>query len=142
MSIRRRIASASASAYAAASSFQKGTHAPEYALDHNFASKWRAADNRYPQWLTVDLNGQHEIGRVETSFEYPTLSYKYKIETCLNGKDWAVYSDHTADWPVTVSPNKDEKKAKAAFVRITVTGCQRPENPAGIYAFKVFEAAR
>ncbi len=30
------------------------------------------------------------------------------------------------------------KKAKAAYVRITVTACQRPENGAGIYEFNVF----
>ena len=127
--------------YAAASSFQKAAYAPEYALDHNYASKWRAASNVYPQWLSVDLNGTFNVSNMETSFEYPTLSYKYKIETSLNGKDWDLYADRTADFPVAVSPQKDRKSAKAAFVRITITGCQRPENSAGIYAFKVFGKA-
>jgi hypothetical protein len=53
-----------------------------------------------------------------------------------------MYADKTAEFPVAVSPHKDQKKARAAFVRITITGCQRPENAAGICAFKVFGASR
>jgi len=125
--------------YARASSVRNGFYCAEYALDHNFASKWQAADNTYPQTLTVDLNGTWDIARVETSFEYPTLSYTYKIETSLDGRTWTVFVDKTESFPVAVSPHRDVRQARAAWVRITITGCQRPENPAGIYAFKVFE---
>ncbi len=125
--------------YAVATSVEDGYHCAEYALDGNFASKWRAKDNTYPQSLTVDLAGTFEVGRIETSFEYPTLSYKYQIETSLDGLNWSVFCDRTADYQPAVSPWRDTGYAKARFVRITITGCQRPENQAGIYTFRVFQ---
>jgi len=125
--------------YARATSVKNGNYCPEYALDNSNASLWRTSDNSYPQTLTVDLNGTFDIERVETSFEYPTLSYKYAIETSLDAKEWTTYADKTSEFPDAVSPHKDVKKAKAAFVRITLTGCERPENGAGIYTFKVFK---
>ena len=127
--------------YAHATSVRNGFYCAEYALDHNFASKWQAADSTYPQTLTVDLNGTYDISRVETSFEYPTLSYTYKIETSLDGHTWTLFADKTTSFPIALSPHRDHKDAKAAWVRITITGCQRPENGAGIYAFKVISAS-
>lgn len=125
--------------YATATSVKSGYYVPEFALDHNNASLWRAADNTYPQTLTVDLGGTVAISRIETSFEYPTLSYKYTIETSADGKTWQPYADQSAAFPVAVSPRKDTKPAKAAFARITIHGCERPENNAGIYSFQIFE---
>ena len=125
--------------YATATSVRGAAYIPEYALDHNNASKWRAADNQYPQTLTVDLGGTFPIARTETSFEYTTLAYKYRIETSLNGREWETYVDKTAAFPVVVSPQVDRKPARAAFMRITITGCERPENGAGLYSFELFQ---
>ena len=75
---------------------------------------------------------------MQPSFEYPTVAYKYAIETSLDGKAWTSYVDKTSAFPVTVSPHKDSGKAKAAFVRITLSGCERPENGAGIHSFEVY----
>jgi hypothetical protein len=117
---------------------RSGAYAPELALDHNNASLWRAATNVYPQTLTVNLDGTFEVSRIQTSFEYPTLAYKYSIETSLDGKVWTLFVDKTAAFPAAVSPHKDFAKARAAFVRITLTGCERPENGAGVYSFEVY----
>ncbi|MCF7731058.1 MAG: family 43 glycosylhydrolase [Akkermansiaceae bacterium] len=125
--------------YASATSVRSGNYAAEYALDHNNASLWSAATNTYPQSLTVDLGGTFEVGRIETSFEYPTLAYKYAIETSLDGKAWSLFADQTAEFPIAVCPQQDTGQVKAGFVRITITGCQRPENGAGIYNLKVFQ---
>lgn len=124
---------------ATATSVKSAAYVPEFALDHNNASKWRAADNSFPQSLTVDLGKVRSVSRIETSFEYTTLSYKYRIETSTDGSSWRPYVDKTADFPVAVCPHRDAKPAEAAFVRITITGCERLENGAGIYEFKVFE---
>jgi len=123
--------------YATATSVRNVNYAPEYALDHNFASLWRAVTNIYPQTLAVDLGRTCRISRVETSFEYPTLSYKYFIETSTDGKQWKMFVDNSAEFTPAVSPRKDRGNVEAAYVRITVTGCQRPENSAGIYSFRV-----
>jgi hypothetical protein len=124
--------------YAQATSVQSAVYAPEYAFDHNNASLWRAATNSYPQSITVDLNGAFDIARVETSFEYPTLAYKYAIETSLDGATWKSYAAHTNTFPVAISPQRDMGEMQAAFVRMTIYGCQRPENSAGIYNLKVY----
>lgn len=124
--------------YAVATGFKSAAYVPEYALDQNNASKWVASNNTYPQSLTVDLKGNYLLSRIETSFEYTTLSYKYMIETSKDGKNWIIYVDKTSAFPIAVSPHKDIKQAEAAYVRITITGCQRPENSAGIYEFKFF----
>jgi hypothetical protein len=116
---------------------KSGFHVPEYALDHNNASLWRAADNSYPQSLTVDLGGIREFSEIRTSFEYPTLSYKYHIEVSEDGVTWKTHSDKRAAFPTAVSPHKDPGKARARFVRITLHGCERPENGAGIYSFEI-----
>jgi hypothetical protein len=125
--------------YASATSVRSGNYVPEYALDHNNASLWRAATNTYPQSLTADLGDTYEVGRIETSFEYPTLAYKYAIESSVDGKAWRQFADKTATFPIAASPQTDAGQVKARFVRLTVTGCQRPENGAGIYNLKVFQ---
>ena len=124
--------------YATATSVKSGAYVPEYALDQNNASKWCAANNTYPQSLTVDLNGNYDISRAEISFEYPTLAYLYRIETSIDGKTWETYTDKTAEFKVALSPHKDIKQVRAAFVKLIITGCERPENGAGVYELKLF----
>ncbi len=124
--------------YATATSVKGGYHVPEYALDHNNASLWRAADNAYPQSFTVDLGEVRAFSLIETTFEYPTLSYEYLIEVSEDGEHWKTHTDKQADFPVAVSPHKDAGQARARFVRITITACQRPENGAGLYSFEVY----
>ncbi len=124
--------------YATATSVKSGSYIPEFAFDNNNASKWCSLSNTYPQSLTVHLDGIYDISRIETSFEYPTLAYKYRIETSPDNKTWETYIDKTGSFPTIVSPQKDINKAKAAFVRITVTGCQNEINAAGIYELKIF----
>jgi len=124
--------------YATATSVKSGYYVPEYALDQNNASLWRAADNTYPQSFTVDLGEIRSFSQIETTFEYPTLAYKYLIETSADGSHWRTHTDKRAEFPVAVSPHRDAGEARARFVRITLTACQRPENGAGLYSFQVF----
>ena len=84
------------------------------------------------------LDGVHATSGVETSFEYPTLSYKYAIETSLDGRSWSMLTDKSAAFTLAASPHRDPGTARAVFVRITLFGCERSENGAGIYSFKVF----
>jgi hypothetical protein len=49
-----------------------------------------------------------------------------------------MYADKHADFQKAVCPMVDSKLARAMFVRMTIHECQRPENGAGIYTFKVF----
>lgn len=125
--------------YATATSVKSGYYVPEYALDHNNASLWRAADNTYPQSLTVDLGEVRSFSEIQTTFEYPTLSYKYLLETSEDGSSWKIHSDKRAEFPVAVNPHRDAGQSRARFVRITLVACQRPENSGGIYGFRVLQ---
>lgn len=127
--------------YATATSVKSAHHVPEYALDHNHASLWRAADSRYPQSLTVDLGEVRSFAEIETTFEYPTLSYRYLIESSEDGTTWQIHTDRRDAFPEAVSPRRDAGRARARYVRITLTACQRPENGAGIYSFRIFQDA-
>ncbi len=127
--------------YAVATSEKAAYNTACYALDANNASKWKASDNTFPQSLTVDLEKDCNIQRIETSFEYPTLSYKYKIETSRDNQTWETYADKSSEFPEVSSPQKDFKDAEARYVRITIYGCEKPDNSAGIYSFKVYGTA-
>jgi hypothetical protein len=83
--------------YATATSVKSGYYVPEYALDHNNASLWRAADNSYPQSFTVDLGEVRSFSEIQTTFEYPTLAYKYLIEVSVDGETWRTHTDKGAD---------------------------------------------
>lgn len=132
--------------YAQASSQAGADYGPCYALDHNNASLWKAADNTFPQSLTVDLEQLCDIERVETTFEYPTQSYKYKIETSVDQQTWETYVDHTQEFPQVCSPQKDVKDVQARYVKITIVDTEQPTpnpaaapaNGAGLYAFEVY----
>ncbi|MCX6878395.1 MAG: hypothetical protein NTW21_31970 [Verrucomicrobia bacterium] len=66
------------------------------------------------------------------------MTCKYTIDTSPDGKAWTSYVAETSAFPVTVSPHQDSRRAQAAFVRITLTGCTPPENGAGIHSFEVY----
>ena len=79
------------------------------------------------------------FSEIQTTFEYPTLSYKYLIETSEDGSSWKIHSDKRAEFPVAVNAHRDAGQSRARFVRITLVACQRPENSGGIYGFRVLQ---
>ena len=126
--------------YATATSVKSGFYVPEYALDHNNASLWRAANNTYPQSLTVDLGGTSERCPDRNQLRIPHAFLQIlPSKPRSTASAWTTVADKHADFPVAVSPHRDAGQARARFVRITITGCQRPENGAGIYTLKVFQ---
>ena len=112
-----------------ASSYYDEWFKPEYAVDDNNGTLWKARHTNWdPQqhgeWLQIDLGRTTAFNEVWTQFEYPTFFYQYKIETSTDGRRWTLYADRT-DNTMQGSPMIDRKKAKARYVRITITDTQK-----------------
>ena len=139
-----------------ASSYYDDWFRPEYAVDDNNATLWKAAkcnwDSKgygsarqrewecHDEWLLIDLGRKQTFTEVWTQFEYATFFYQYKIETSVDGKRWTLYADRTQNTRQG-SPMIDKGEAKARFVRITITDTQKNGHMPAIWNVKVWQKA-
>lgn len=129
-----------------ASSYYDDWFRPEYATDDNNATLWKAAKcnwdskERHDEWLQIDLGKPMKFNEVWTQFEYATFFYQYRIETSLDGRQWALYADRT-DNTMQGSPMIDKGKAKARYIRITITDTQKNGHMPAIWNVKVWQKA-
>ena len=76
-----------------ASSYYDEWFKPEYAVDDNNATLWKARNTNWGregvqqnvEWLQIDLGGVKKFTEIWTQFEYATFFYQYLIETSLDG---------------------------------------------------------
>ena len=134
-----------------ASSYYDEWFKPEYAVDDNNATLWKAkqcnwnhikaADGKpYGEWLQIDLGKPMKFNEVWTQFEYATFFYQYKIEISLDGKNWTMYADRTSN-TMQGSPMIDKGSVKAQYVRITITDTQKNGHMPAIWNVKVWQKA-
>ena len=129
-----------------ASSYYDKWFCPEYAVDDNNATLWKARNTNWGQgshqdeWLQIDLGKPMKFNEVWTQFEYATFFYQYKIETSLDGKKWTLYADRTSN-TMQGSPMIDKKNAKARYLRITITDTQKNGHMPAIWNIKVWQKA-
>ncbi len=132
-----------------ASSYYDEWFKPEYAVDDNNATLWKAQkcnwDSREPstaheEWLQIDLGKPMKFNEVWTQFEYATFFYQYKIETSLDGKNWTLYADRTNN-TMQGSPMIDKGTVKAQYVRIIITDTQKNGHMPAIWNMKVWAKA-
>ena len=131
-----------------ASSYYDEWFRPEYAVDDNNATLWKAAGTNWGQggssgkaeWLMIDLGKAKRFSEVWTQFEYATFFYQYRIETSLDGQHWAPFADRTAN-TLQGSPMVDKKEVKARYLRITITDTQKNGHLPAIWNVKVWQQA-
>ena len=129
-----------------ASSYYDDWFKPEYAVDDNNATLWKAArcnwdsKERHDEWLQLDLGKPQKFNEVWTQFEYPTFFYQYKIETSLDGQTWDTFADRT-DNTMQGSPMIDRGSAKARYLRISITDTQKNGHMPAIWNVKVWKNA-
>ena len=129
-----------------ASSYYDKWFCPEYAVDDNNATLWKARHtnwgrgSRQDEWLQIDLGKPMRFNEVWTQFEYATFFYQYKIETSLDGQRWTLYADRT-DNTMQGSPMIDQGAAKARYLRITITDTQKNGHMPAIWNIKVWQKA-
>ena len=129
-----------------ASSYYDKWFCPEYAVDDNNATLWKARNTNWgrgshqDEWLQIDLGKPMRFNEVWTQFEYATFFYQYKIETSLDGQRWTLYADRT-DNTMQGSPMIDQGAAKARYLRITITDTQKNGHMPAIWNIKVWQKA-
>ncbi len=128
-----------------ASSYYDGWFKPEYAVDDNNGTLWKARrtnwdGGKHDEWLQIDLGKATKFSEVWIQFEYPTFFYQYRIETSVDGRKWMVYADRTSN-TMQGSPMIDRKKAKARYLRITITDTQKNGHMPAIWNVKVWKDA-
>ena len=129
-----------------ASSYYDDWFRPEYAVDDNNATLWKARNTNWGQgkhqdeWLQIDLGKPMKFNEVWTQFEYATFFYQYRIETSTDGKRWTLYADRT-DNTMQGSPMIDKCTVKARYIRITITDTQKNGHLPAIWNVKVWQQA-
>ncbi len=132
-----------------ASSYYDDWFKPEYAVDDNNATLWKAKrcnwDSQKPctaheEWLQIDLGNPMKFNEVWTQLEYSTFFYQYKVETSLDGKNWTMYADRTNN-TMQGSPMIDKGATKAQYIRITITDTQKNGHMPAIWNVKVWQKA-
>ena len=133
-------------AKATASSYYDDWFRPEYAVDDNNATLWKARNTNWGRghhqdaWLQIDLGKPMKFTEVWTQFEYATFFYQYKIETSADGKKWTLYADRTEN-TMQGSPMIDKGNVKARYLRITITDTQKNGHMPAIWNVKVWQQA-
>lgn len=122
------------------SSYYDENFKPEYAIDDNNATLWRPRTCG-EEWIEIDFGKETDITRVWTQFEYATSFYQYLIETSSDGKKWNVFADRR-DNKQAGSPMTDAGKAKARYLRLTITGNERNGLSGAIWNLKVFDGGK
>jgi len=129
-----------------ASSYYDDWFKPEYAVDDNNSTLWKARNTNWgkgqhkDEWLQIDLGKPMKFSEVWTQFEYATFFYQYRIETSLDGKKWTLYADRTSN-TMQGSPMIDKGAIKAQYVRITITDTQKNGHMPAIWNVKVWKEA-
>ena len=122
-----------------ASSYYDEWLLPRYAVDDNNATLWKARTTG-EAWLQIDLGRVQKFSEVWTQFEYATFFYQYKIETSVDGQTWQLYADRTQNTQQG-SPMIDRGRAKARYLRITITDTQKNGHMPAIWNVKVWQRA-
>lgn len=122
-----------------ASSFLSTNFRPEFAVDQNNGTLWKAGDRKYPQWLQVDLGKPSPVRRVETEFQYPQVANRYLIETSGDGATWQTFADRKENQDPGIMVDRGDVQAR--HVKITLLGQDsgRPDQWAALWGFRVYD---
>jgi hypothetical protein len=114
-----------------------GDRSAASAVDGTFGTRWVAASSKPGEWWKVDLGKVCSVSRCEISLEFPTKTYRYRLEYSADDKTWEIYADHGAD-RIFESPKVDRKSVQARYLRVTFTGTDPPETLPAIWEFRAF----
>lgn len=138
-----------------ASSYYDSMHKPEYAVDDNNATLWKAKMTNHAgsymindEWIELDLGKEQKFTEIWTQFEYPTFFYQYKIEISSDKKKWTLFADRTKN-TMQGSPMIDTfgttslnpQPTKARYIRLTITDTQKNGHMPAVWNIKVWNKA-
>lgn len=112
---------------------------PAFAADNNNATMWKAANNSFPQHLSLDLGAVKNIKRIATQFEFSSYYYQYKIEYSADGKKWGLYVDKSQN-RTSGSPMLDDQEVNARYLKLTILGAEKTGIFAAVWNMKVYSS--
>ena len=89
----------------------EGDHLPEYAVDENMRTWWKAATNHSDEWLEVDLGENYDIHAVQVNFTDDGLDVPLPEGVSLKGEPDPRYIDmrqHYTRWLLEGSVDGEE----------------------------------
>ncbi|MEN3324459.1 family 43 glycosylhydrolase [Mariniflexile soesokkakense] len=113
------------------------TYQSAFATDNNNATMWKAANNTFPQDLTIDLGKVTTVKRVMTQFEFASYYYQYTLEYSKDGKIWKLFSDKSKN-RTSGSPMIDDKNVKARYIKLKVLATEKVGLLAAVWNIKVY----
>ncbi len=123
-----------------ASSWYDDYFKPEYAIDDNNATLWRAKglpEAGSNEWIEIDLGKTQPVKRIWTQFEHATSFYQYLYETSRDGKTWTTFADRRNN-TLAGSPMIDRGDVSARYIRLTFTGNEKNGFIPAVWNIQVF----
>lgn len=108
-----------------------------FAADNNNATMWKAANNTFPQDLTIDLGKVTAVKRVMTQFEFASYYYQYTLEYSKDGKTWYIFTDKSKN-QTSGSPMIDDNDVSARYIKLTVLATEKVGLLAAVWNIKVY----
>ncbi len=113
---------------------EKGNTA-DCACDGNRETRWCAARGGIQEWLMLDLGGKTKVSGMEIDWEFPELTYGFKVEESGDGKTWKdVFTGDSKSSPKKIIVSNDVK-----LLRVRVTEIQNAKW-ASISEVRIFDA--
>jgi beta-galactosidase len=113
---------------------EKGNTA-DCACDGKPETRWCAAAGGNTQWLMLDLGGLTKVASMEIDWEFPDLTYGFKVEESGDGKTWKdVFTGDSKSSPKKIIVSNDVK-----MLRVRVTEIQNAKW-ASISEIRIFDA--
>jgi F5/8 type C domain len=107
------------------------TFSPNLAVDESNGSRWMAAPNDKAPWWQLDLGKVEQISHTEAYFVKPTAGHAYRLEASIDGKTWALVTNHPK---VSIrSPHVDNRPIHARYLRIHII-----HGEPGLWEFRVY----
>ncbi|MGM9478335.1 family 43 glycosylhydrolase [Pedobacter sp. GSP4] len=123
-----------------ASSFYSSDFKPDFAVDDNNGTLWKAKNNIGPATLEIDLGSVKAVKSIHTQFEYATWYYQYLIDYSADGKIWKTYADRSKNTQHG-SPMVDFAFVNARYLRLKILETEYPGLNKGVWNIKVFDNA-
>jgi len=101
------------------------------AVDGAINSQWSASNNKYPQWLALDLEQEQKIGYVSIAWKDSAKKIDYQFETSSDGKNWQSAASSATDMKLSHHSilNID---TRARYVRVLVNKITNAWSPVTI----------
>lgn len=110
-----------------ASSEKESYTSAKNALDNNFSTLWKAADEDANPWIMATFKPDTQINTMEIRFEYPWKNYYIKVDISADGNEWETVKDYLCEG-VTGSPVVVPVNEKTTYLKISFEHAEEVES--------------